>query len=62
MFDDHPQQRYMVVGDPQRAENTLRALLERMLQLNQDQPYPCDWQGLIELLDDELSKMEQLTK
>jgi hypothetical protein len=39
----------------------MRALLRRMVQLNQDQPYRYDRQGLIKLLDEELSKLEKLT-
>ena len=58
LFDDHPQQRYMVVGDPGRAERTMRALLHRMLQLNHNQPFTFDRDALIELLDDEMKKMQ----
>jgi len=59
LFDANPQQRYMVVGDPGRADATMRALLHRMLQLNQNQPYSYDRDGLIELLDEEMLKIEQ---
>ncbi|MDX1395718.1 MAG: SDR family oxidoreductase, partial [Gemmatimonadota bacterium] len=58
LFDDDPQQRYMVVGDPGRAERTMRSLFRRMLQLNQNQPYTYDRDGLIELLDAEIARME----
>src|SRR5210317_1608750 len=34
LFDERPQRRYMVVGDPGRADATMRALLVRMLELN----------------------------
>ncbi len=42
LFDADPQPRYMVVGDSEWAENTLRAVLRRMLELNQNQPYAYD--------------------
>ena len=48
----------MTVGDPQRAENTMRALLEHMLELNKDQPCTYDRDSLIKLLDDEMAKMK----
>ena len=59
LFDAHPQQRYMVVGDAARADRTMRALLHRMLELNKNQVYSYDREGLIKLLDDELAKMKQ---
>lgn len=58
LFDANPQPRYMVVGDAERAENTLRAVLRRMLELNEDQPYAYDREGLIKLLDEELAKLQ----
>jgi NAD(P)-dependent dehydrogenase (short-subunit alcohol dehydrogenase family) len=57
LFADLPQQRYMVVGDPGRADRTMRALLHRMLQLNQNQPYEYDRDGLIKLLDEEIKAL-----
>ena len=57
LFDENPKQRYMVVGDPGRAENTMRALLHRMLELNYDHQFSYDREGLIELLDDEFKKI-----
>jgi NAD(P)-dependent dehydrogenase (short-subunit alcohol dehydrogenase family) len=59
LFDADPQARYMVVGDPQRAENTMRAVLRRMLELNENQPFSYDRDGLIKLLDEELARLEQ---
>jgi hypothetical protein len=59
LFDADPQARYMVVGDPQRAENTMRAVLRRMLELNENQPFSYDREGLIKLLDEELARLEQ---
>jgi NAD(P)-dependent dehydrogenase (short-subunit alcohol dehydrogenase family) len=57
LFDDDPQRRYMIVGDPGRADATMRALLRRMLELNQDQTYTYDREGLLEILDQEIARM-----
>lgn len=59
LFDANPQQRYMVVGDAARADRTMRALLHRMLELNENQPFTYDREGLIKLLDDEMKKLNQ---
>jgi NAD(P)-dependent dehydrogenase (short-subunit alcohol dehydrogenase family) len=59
LFDADPQQRYMVVGDAARAENTMRAVLRRMLELNENQAYTYDREGLIRLLDEEMAKPQQ---
>jgi len=58
LFDADPQPRYMVVGDPERAENTMRAVLRRMLELNENQAYTYDRDGLIKLMDEELAKLK----
>jgi NAD(P)-dependent dehydrogenase (short-subunit alcohol dehydrogenase family) len=57
LFDPDPRQRYMVVGDPGRADATMRALLGRMLQLNENQTYTYDRDGLVKLLDEEIARM-----
>jgi NAD(P)-dependent dehydrogenase (short-subunit alcohol dehydrogenase family) len=59
LFDANPLPRYMVVGDPERAENTMRAVLRRLLELNQDQAYTYDRNGLLNLLDQELAKLKK---
>lgn len=59
LFDADPQQRYMVVGDAARADRTMRALLRRMVELNENQPFTYDREGLIKLLDDEMKKLDQ---
>jgi hypothetical protein len=58
LFDENPQRRYMVVGDPGRADATMRALLVRMLELNANQPYTYDREGLIKLLDEEIARQQ----
>lgn len=57
LFDENPQQRYMVVGDPGRAERTMRAQLHRMLQLNFNHEFTYDREAIIKLLDEELKKI-----
>jgi NAD(P)-dependent dehydrogenase (short-subunit alcohol dehydrogenase family) len=59
LFDARPQPRYMVVGDPGRAENTMRAVLRRMLELNENQAYSYDREGLVKLLDEELANLNR---
>ena len=59
LFDAHPRPRYMVVGDPGRAENTMRAVLRRMLELNENQAYSYDREGLVKLLDEELANLNR---
>ena len=59
LFDTDPQQRYMVVGDAERAENTMRAVLRRMLELNENQAYTYDRDGLTKRLDTELANLDQ---
>ena len=49
----------MVVGDPGRADATMRALLHRMLELNENQTYTYDRDGLIKLLDEEMAKLQE---
>lgn len=58
LFDKNPQQRYMVVGDPGRAERTMRALLHRMLQLNFNHEFSYDREAIIKLLDEEMKKIK----
>ena len=58
LFDQNPQQRYMVVGDPGRAERTMRALLHRMLQLNFNHEFTYDREAIIKLLDEEMKKIK----
>jgi len=59
LLDASPQQRYMVVGDAARADRTMRALLRRMLELNENQAFTYDREGLIKLLDEEMTSLNQ---
>lgn len=60
LFSNEPQQRYMVVGDAGRSENTMRALLRRLVQLNHDHPFSYDRDALIRLLDEELAAQNDI--
>lgn len=50
-----PQRRYMVVPNAREAEMTVRKSLEKTVQLNANQPYAYDREGLIKLLDELLA-------
>ena len=52
LSDEKPKRRYMVVPDREEAELTIRAAIRRAVQLNADQPYSYDREGMIKLLDE----------
>ena len=56
MSSDTPKRRYMVVPNADQANITIRAALQRLLEINQDQPYSYDRDQLIVLLDELLEK------
>jgi len=56
MTSDAPKRRYMVAPNPQQAAITIRAALERVVQLNTDQPYSYDRDELVAILDELLAK------
>jgi len=56
LFADNPERRYMVVGDAGLADGTMRAIIEHMVELNHNQPFSYDRDGLIKILDEELAK------
>lgn len=49
---DVPKRRYMVTPNAEQAALTIRAALERLLQLNEGQPYSYDRDTLVALLDE----------
>ncbi len=51
LSDENPKRRYMVVPDQGEADITLKAAIARVVQLNEQQPYAYDREGLIKLLD-----------
>jgi NAD(P)-dependent dehydrogenase (short-subunit alcohol dehydrogenase family) len=46
-----PKLRYMVVPDAEQAQDTIRAQIEQLVQLNEGQPYTYDRAALIKMLD-----------
>ncbi len=55
LFDEQPRRRYMVTPNEGQAEFTIRAALERVVQLNEGQPYSYSRDELVALLDELLS-------
>ncbi len=55
LFDPAPRRRYMVVPNQREAEVTIRKAIEELVQLNQDQPYSYDREGLVRMLDEALA-------
>ena len=56
LSNDKPKRRYMVVPNREQAEVTIKAVILRAVQLNQDQPYSYDRDGMIKLLDEAMSE------
>ncbi|MBL8754785.1 MAG: SDR family oxidoreductase [Planctomycetes bacterium] len=54
MRDDQPKRRYLVVPNQREAELTIRAAVQRVVQLNQAQPFAYDRDALVKLLDEAL--------
>ena len=52
MSNDNPKRRYMVTPNAEQAAMTIRAALERIVQLNQDQPYTYNRDDLVAMLDE----------
>ena len=51
-----PKLHYLVVPNRREAELTIRAAIAKVVQLNRDQPFACDRDALIRMLDEELAK------
>ena len=56
MTTDTPKRRYMVTPNEEQAQITIRSAMQRLLELNQNQPYAYDRDGLVALLDELLSQ------
>ncbi len=56
LSSDRPKRRYMVTPNEEQARLTLSAALQRLLELNEDQPYSYDRDQLVALLDELLEK------
>ncbi len=52
MSSDAPKKRYMVTPNAEQAAMTIRVALQRLLQLNEGQPYTYDRDELVALLDE----------
>jgi hypothetical protein len=52
MSSDAPKRRYMVTPNAEQAALTLRVALQRILQLNEGQPYSFSRDELVALLDE----------
>ena len=49
---DNPKRRYMITPNERQAHGTVKAAMRRAVQLNYDQPYAQDREGLIAVLDE----------
>ena len=54
---DKPKRRYMVTPNEDQARMTLTAAMRRVVELNHDQPYEFDRDGLIAVLDEMLAEI-----
>lgn len=52
MSSDAPKRRYMVTPNAEQAAITIRTAMQRMLQLNEDQPYSYSRDELVAILDE----------
>ena len=57
MTDPKPKRRYMVTPNERQARAAIEAAMRRTLQLNHDQPYSYDRDGLIAILDELLKEV-----
>ena len=62
MSTDNPRRRYMVTPNEDQAHFTIRAAMQRLLELNQDQPYAYDRDGLVALIDELLAEKAAKTQ
>jgi NAD(P)-dependent dehydrogenase (short-subunit alcohol dehydrogenase family) len=54
LSEPKPKLRYMVVPDAEQAQDTIKAQIEQLVQLNEGQPYTYDRVALIKMLDSAL--------
>ena len=55
LSEPKPKLRYMVVPDAEEAEDTIKAQIEQLVQINEGQPYTYDRAALIKMLDTALA-------
>jgi NAD(P)-dependent dehydrogenase (short-subunit alcohol dehydrogenase family) len=58
LSSDSPKRRYMVTPNEGQAQATIEAAMRRVVQLNQDQPYSYDRDGLVAVLDALLAEID----
>jgi NAD(P)-dependent dehydrogenase (short-subunit alcohol dehydrogenase family) len=58
MTAERPKRRYMVMPNERQAQAVIEAAMRRLVQLNHDQPYAYDREGLIAVLDELLVEIE----
>lgn len=58
MSTDNPRRRYMVTPNEEQAQLTIRSAMQRLLELNEGQPYAYDRDGLVALLDELMGSEE----
>lgn len=56
LSDAKPKRRYMIVPEQSQAEETIRGVVDVLVQLNEDQAYSYDRAALIRMLDDAAAK------
>jgi NAD(P)-dependent dehydrogenase (short-subunit alcohol dehydrogenase family) len=59
LFEANPKRRYMVVPDAQQASVAIKAQLQHLIEMNENQPYTYDRDMLVKMLDEELSSSRQ---
>jgi NAD(P)-dependent dehydrogenase (short-subunit alcohol dehydrogenase family) len=56
LFEPNPKHRYMVVPNEQQARVTIRTEMEKLVELNERQPYTYDRDTLVKMLDEALDR------
>jgi NAD(P)-dependent dehydrogenase (short-subunit alcohol dehydrogenase family) len=62
LFEPTPKRRYMVVPDEQQARLTIATQVEKLVELNERQPYTYDRDTLVKMLDDALDRRHPQSK
>jgi NAD(P)-dependent dehydrogenase (short-subunit alcohol dehydrogenase family) len=61
LFEPKPKHRYMIVPNAEQAEITVKTALQKLVQLNEGQPYTYDRATLVKMLDEALAGSRQRT-
>lgn len=57
LFSENPKARYLVVPNQQEAERTIGKSIQKLVELNHDQPYSYDRDTLVKMLDEALQRL-----